>query len=620
MTVGLPISNVVDVSASLTSIGTSYLNLQTLLIVGDSNVIDTFERIREYNTLLQVADDFLTSSPEYLAAEVYFDQTPTPTVLFIGRWANAGSAGVLVGGILNNSQQLMSNWTTITTGAFNTTISGAPFTITGLNFATQTNLNGVASAIQTAIQAATVAPPLAPVLSSSAAGTIAQTTYFAKITYVTSTSGETLAGPEATLLVTANHVLNVASPLAAGTFITGYNVYLSTATGTETKQNTTPIAIGTPWVMPTSGIISSTALPSTNTAFIAPSATATVVWSAEEDCFTFTSGGTGATSSFGFLTAPGTGTNIATQLQGTATLAQYSAPGIAAESALAAVIALANLNTYWYGLEFATGNNNTDIADSDYLAIAGFIQASTASTGNPHIFGVTTSESGALSSVTTTDIGAELQALGYNRTFAMYSSENVYGCGALYGLLVTVNFSAQDSMIDLMWKEVAGVVPENLTSTQAAALNSKNYNYFATLNNGVSIIFNGSMASQAFIDEIYGLDGLVNRIQTDIVNYMVATNKVPQTDAGVGELITVIQGSCSAFVNNGYLAPGVWDAGAIGPINTGATLSNGFYVWAAPIALQSAANRQARVSPVIQVLGKEAGAINTIVVNLTVNR
>lgn len=107
-----------------------------------------------------------------------------------------------------------------------------------------------------------LAIPAAPSLSASAGGALAATTYYVKITY-TSGIGESQTSPEGSLAVAANDVLSVTSP-SASPAITGYNVYVSTATGTETKQTATPIAIGTNWTEPTSGLISGTAPPVAN--------------------------------------------------------------------------------------------------------------------------------------------------------------------------------------------------------------------------------------------------------------------------------------------------------------------------------------------------------------------
>jgi len=105
-------------------------------------------------------------------------------------------------------------------------------------------------------------PLASPTLTSSSGGALAAATYYAKTTYVYASGLESGASPEASLACLIDTLLNVASPPpAAG--VVGYNVYVSNASGTETKQNSTAIAIGTPWVEPTSGLISGTAyLPS----------------------------------------------------------------------------------------------------------------------------------------------------------------------------------------------------------------------------------------------------------------------------------------------------------------------------------------------------------------------
>ena len=111
--------------------------------------------------------------------------------------------------------------------------------------------------------------PSAPTLSSASGGTIAATTYYVKTTYLTA-DGETTPSTESSLAVAADYLLVVDSP-ASSVGATGYNVYVSTATGTETKQNSAPIAIGTNWTEPTTGLVSGSALPTSNTSLAAHS-------------------------------------------------------------------------------------------------------------------------------------------------------------------------------------------------------------------------------------------------------------------------------------------------------------------------------------------------------------
>lgn len=117
----------------------------------------------------------------------------------------------------------------------------------------------------TALSWAAIGPPTNGALTQVATGALAAATYFVRSTWVTAT-GETLPGAETSLAVAINNVLRVAAPAAAPTLATGWNVYVSTATGTETKQNAVPIALGTAWQQPTTGLIPGAALPAASTA------------------------------------------------------------------------------------------------------------------------------------------------------------------------------------------------------------------------------------------------------------------------------------------------------------------------------------------------------------------
>ena len=102
--------------------------------------------------------------------------------------------------------------------------------------------------------------PASPSLSSVAGGTLGATTYYVKTTYIIN-GVESFAAIESSQSVSADYLLKVASPVTvAGA--TGWNVYISTSAGAETKQNSSPIAIGTAWTEPTSGLVSGAAVPS----------------------------------------------------------------------------------------------------------------------------------------------------------------------------------------------------------------------------------------------------------------------------------------------------------------------------------------------------------------------
>jgi hypothetical protein len=64
----LSISRLIKVSVSLAASAAQSQNINSLLILGTSTVIDTVERIRSYTTIEEVAADFGTSVEEYLQA------------------------------------------------------------------------------------------------------------------------------------------------------------------------------------------------------------------------------------------------------------------------------------------------------------------------------------------------------------------------------------------------------------------------------------------------------------------------------------------------------------------------------------------------------------------------
>ncbi len=153
MTTGLSVSRLVRATVNLSPISAARRGFGTLLIAGDSDVIDTLERIRSYTTLESVETDFGLSAPEYLAASLYFGQSPRPTTLMIGRWAQSATSAKLYGGTLSSVEQAIGTWNAITAGAFKIVIDGTERAISSLNFSAATTMTGVAAIINTGLGA-----------------------------------------------------------------------------------------------------------------------------------------------------------------------------------------------------------------------------------------------------------------------------------------------------------------------------------------------------------------------------------------------------------------------------------------------------------------------------------
>ncbi len=491
MTQGLNVGRLVSVTVNLAPLAAARRGFGTLLVAGDSNVIDGSERFRTYVDLESVAGDFGTSAPEYQAASLYFGQSPRPQQLMIGRWIRTATAALLKGGILTTAEQALSNWTTITTGSFKITIDGTEKTVTGLNFSAVTNLNGVASAINAVLTGGTVA------------------------------------------------------------------------------------------------------------------------WDGSR--FTVTSATTGTTSSVGYASVAATGTNISGLLKLTSTTALAPVPGYAAETPVQAVAVFANQSGMWYGLSFAASTMPTD---DELIAVGEFIEGASIT----RIFGVTETDTRVLDATYTDDLATRFKNLGYKRTCVQYSP-NKYAICSLMGRAFSVNFAANRSTITLMYKQEPGVVAELLSETQAQTLKAKRCNVFVKYQNDTAIIQYGVMSGQAYFDEIHGLDWFADALQNAEYNLLYQSKtKVPQTDAGQNQLVTVAANVCQEAINNGLVAPGQWNADGFGQLERGDYLSEGFYIYTAPMASQDQSIREQRIAPPIQIALKLAGAIHEIDCIVDVNR
>jgi hypothetical protein len=604
----LPVSKLIQVTVTITPTAAQGPNLNSAIIVGDSAIIDVQTRYRSYSGLTGVATDFGTTAPEYLAAAIFFGQNPQPTQLYIGRWAKTATNGLLFGGALTAAQQLLATWNAITAGAFLVIEDGVPYNISGLNFGSATNLNGVASTIQTALVAA------------EASSTCVWNSNYGRFQFG---SGSTGLNSSLSFLKTPAAIGSAtfsANPANADTLTidgTAVEFVTSGATGNE-------VNIGTSLAVTLASLVAFlNASADAHLSLMTYTVTGSVLYITSKltgtagDSYTLAKLSTAIAVSGADLTG-GAGTDISAMLGATSTFSgAYAVGGIAAESAIASVQAIEQVFANWYGLTFAAGANNADIADSDHLAIAAYIEGD----GNRHLYGLTTGEAAALIAPDTTSIGALLHAAGYNRTFAQWSSQNPFACASLLGLGVTVNFNASNSTINFMWQQEPGVTAENLNTNQSAALDSNCYNYFAAFNNGASITVNGQVASGHYIDEIWNADWFGSTIQTACFNLLLTVGtKIPQTDAGMHTIAVTIKSVCVAAVNNGFLGPGTWNSNGFGQISEGDFLQDGYYIYQPPISSQSQSARAARQSVPFQVAAKEAGAVNDIQVNVVVNQ
>lgn len=328
--------------------------------------------------------------------------------------------------------------------------------------------------------------------------------------------------------------------------------------------------------------------------------------------FIIRSGTTGATSTVDYTTAPtgaGTPTDIGAMLGSRAVDLGVIAAGKAIETITASLDALQDINQSWYGFTFTKELTEQNIKDA----------AAWAET-RVKLFGFTTSASNVLDGAVTADIASFMKTNLYDRTVSIWDGNDPYQIVSAFARAFTVNFNEQNSTITLKFKQLPGTSPITITESQRLALVAKNCNYYTYFGDS-AMLAEGVMASGKFFDERHGLDWLQNAIETNVFGFMFTrTTKVPQTDKGVASLVQQVEKACREGVNNGLLAPGVWNGMDLGEVRSGDYLPKGFYVYAQPVAEQNQSDREARKAPPIQVIAKGAGAIHFADITVTFER
>lgn len=213
----------------------------------------------------------------------------------------------------------------------------------------------------------------------------------------------------------------------------------------------------------------------------------------------------------------------------------------------------------------------------------------------------------------------DLKTAGYKRSLGIYSTTN-YAGAAVLGRAMGLNTGGANSSFTLAYKNLVGVTPESLTTSQVQTITGYNGNVYTQYGPSYYLLVQGTMADGTHFDEVLNLDMLAAEIQIGAVNALVSASKIPQTEDGMALLVNAISEQCDKSVNRGAIAPGVWKAAPILTLQTGDTLSKGYLVLADSIASQTQSDRDARKAPPIYVPVKLAGAIEHAVINVSVNR
>lgn len=291
--------------------------------------------------------------------------------------------------------------------------------------------------------------------------------------------------------------------------------------------------------------------------------------------------------------------------------AMVSESGEDQETALEAIQACRESNSDWYAIAMTEV-----LQDSDILSIAAYVEATNNSI--PSTYFANTSNDNVINGVEQ-NLFEKLKGLKYQRTIGTCSKQPYTHIGAMgYAMGQTRDTAGSHYTLDL--KEIPGTLVDNFTSTQVSNIEGNYGNIYINRGSYYDMYETGKVFSGAWYDEIIQLDKLVNNIQLNIMDILRSSSAIPQTNAGLARILSTIEAACRDAVKIGFVAPGQWTGDNILNLSTGDYLANGYLVQSESFENQSQADREARKAPYIYVALKLAGAIQSVVVQIDVNR
>lgn len=278
------------------------------------------------------------------------------------------------------------------------------------------------------------------------------------------------------------------------------------------------------------------------------------------------------------------------------------------ETVLTALTDCRMKNSEWY-VATLTKAVADDLTADDVGGIAAYVESSSIST----VWFYQVSQDGYLNQM------QSLKDKKYSRTLVLYST-NGTATAALMGYAMGANYKGSTAYT-LAHKTLVGVSTEpDITSNQLKTILGANGNVYVTQGYYYTVLRSGKMANGISFDDVIYLDMLVNNIELSIMDQLTQLPKVPQTQEGVDILISAITDPCETMVAKNYLAPGTWTGRKVLSLEPGDTLSKGYQILAEDINSQSQADRDSRIAPNIYCCVKTAGAIESVVIGVVVNR
>ena len=549
----IPASQIVEVNPRIVTPGGNDLEFNALFL-SPSSVIPLSQFVLAFTSAADVGNYFGMDSEEYSLAGTYFqgfnNSQAKPNALLIAPRVDAAVPAFVRGGAFSGT---IAGLQEITNGTFDLTLGGNSIALTGLNFAAQTTLSGVASVVQSALQAVGT--------TAVASATVAYSTDHLVITSGAAVEDTTFSAATGSVAVPLGLDADAAtvSAGAAGTpaSLTGAEPPISLASLQAITDGSLSMTING-YTLNLTGLDFSSVTAISDAAAILEAAiqaswssaqsSATVAYSSVFNAFTVTSGSAGTDESIdtpsgtvatalGFV--DGNGNDVSALSQGSEQLTP-------AENMEKVVAVTRN---------FVTFMSIEQLSEADCIAFS--LWAAQQGVNYLHVFW-----DNAIGNTSLAPSGTIAQALTEANAGAVCG---IYGTAAYAAFIcscaASIAYDKTAGTITFMFKGQSGLPANVSNGSVARTLNEIGLNFigdYATRNDNFVFLANGEMwGDWKWIDSYLNAVWLNNALQVACMNGFQNNLRVPYTDEGY----TIVRSWCMDPINralrSGVIEPGV---------------------------------------------------------------
>ena len=270
----------------------------------------------------------------------------------------------------------------------------------------------------------------------------------------------------------------------------------------------------------------------------------------------------------------------------------------------------------FYGLYFCPASGMDESAQKGHLVeLVGALNSS----DNGVLFYGTTGTASAI----TTENGLldTMQKGAYKRALHIACTSDISDAAGIMGLAMGMTRTHPSSAYALCYKTAATVTANNFIQTEVESIQGMNGNVYVTRTRGRAAIERGTTASGMRYDEVLYLDSIKTELKNACYSLIADSDiKLPQADVTTTLFKNVISRVLEEYYGRGIISTFQWRGLPIADVETGDVVEHGYHIYADTYDNQTEQDRSDHKAMPMTILLCFSGSVESIVLNLQVQR